>query len=128
MLDNKDLCIGNWVQTINGYDKIIGVMNNSVYFVDGKWPLNDVEPITLTSDILKKIGFKNDGNNKMSIDVKAGIFKTEFVLNITNTISYSCNQGRLPLIRDFKYLHDLQNFFYFFWGHNLNIESLINAN
>ena len=85
--------------------------------------IESLSPVPLTVEILQQFGFSNEHYkpNEYGIDVRAGMI-TNFVLEEKNNeFEFSLQMGRVPLIRVFTHLHDLQNFFFSFWEYDLEI-------
>src|SRR5690606_20285083 len=119
----NELRIGNWVLN-NGkpYQILNGIDNEHVYGLDSvildshiyKSSLEDIEPITLTEEILLKCGFEKitDGwlSNGFFQVGKRYLFwcKSDkcWYLNTSSILAY-CNN-----IDSVKYLHELQNVYY----------------
>ena len=77
---------------------------------------NEVEPIALTPDILKKCGFRN-------------FLREEWILSIGNKhIDFEYDDDRLKLrnpgssFTNIKYLHQLQNFLFAITSHELEVQ------
>lgn len=115
----KELRIGNWV--VIDFYKQWELEDYKSYGkkVDGEWQNDNVEPIPLTPEILKKTGFKQSSE-----------FDDTFRLNefdIYYRISYcewtvddrGDNEGTKP--RFIKYVHQLQNLYYSLTGTELEI-------
>lgn len=87
---------------------------------------NNINPVPLTEDWLRKLGFddKEYKDGFIGIDVR----HTDFVLTKPNIkcesmtskyYTFHCSYGGWPRFKSFKYLHDLQNFFYALYQEDL---------
>ena len=113
MIDVNDLMCGNWVYD-NGFRcayKLFNVLHNS--------RKEDYDPIPVTADMLKRIGFEEyedlplegkfyrywDKNNKYKLDVRNfwTNSKREWYIHIDNGVCETIGSG------EFDYLHELQN-------------------
>jgi hypothetical protein len=79
---------------------------------------NDVEPIALTEDILRKCGFRN-------------FLREQWILRIGNSnFDWEFLDGRLrlsnpaPCLNSIRYLHQLQNFLYAIASHELEFPGM----
>ena len=117
----NELMIGDWVMHNDAPKKVMVIWyKNNVSldnpFVDwgsiysDKFPIEEVLPIPLTSEILEKNGFKNDGKDKdmlywnwsicedcVSYDKKTGIIRIFHCL------------GSLIFVHALSYVHELQH-------------------
>ena len=110
MINIKELSIGNWVKLnrFNKMGKILGVNEDSV-ITNIAYPvlLEDIEPIPITPEILKKNGWEvriNDINPKkwMAYLVEEGAF----IFKGSDLATLNTNTGKeIP----FRYVHQLQN-------------------
>lgn len=127
MIQLADLRIGNWY-IANGKIFIMDMrMMHAFTGFGDPYDIKNVSGIELTSEILEKAGFivKDDNPKKKQWyegDVLVNICGFEF----TNTdkqgsnggfYSYDLNQGKTII----KYLHQLQNLYYFLTGEELQI-------
>lgn len=113
MIEVKDLMCGNWVNdTVLG--KVI-VLNNLPYSID----LSHSEPIPVTVDMLKRIGFEEyedsllersfyrywDKDYKYKLDVYPDFCNSDriFSIHIDNEYCETIGSG------EFTYVHELQN-------------------
>lgn len=65
MIDVKDLMVGNWVKSPQGITQVHNVLTDKIITKNDKkgvyfYHTTDIEPIPVTKEILKKIGFKKD--------------------------------------------------------------------
>ncbi len=122
-MNAKELRIGNWLEWDNEYYQIeIGSFYTQLKSEDGRRLFNEIKPIPLTPEILKKAGFRKinyyDGNS--------------FGLKISDSHEFVCNERVFYLACDdsfynevldhIKYLHQLQNLYFALTGEELNIE------
>lgn len=116
MIDNRELRIGNWVELKNSgsikldADNIGDVLNNPAIF----------DPIPLTPEILERAGFEKGGEDYFNREVVGNIslFYSE------GAISISLSDNDFESITqklNIKYVHQLQNLFYFLCGEELKI-------
>lgn len=113
MIEVKDLMLGNWVNdTVLG--KVI-VLNNLPYSID----LSHREGITVTEDMLKRIGFEKyedlplkrncyrywDKEYRYKLDVDEGYTNSgrKWSVHIDNDVCNTIGSG------EFTYVHELQN-------------------
>ena len=144
MIHSKELRYGNKVKTRQGdvitvqqilcnsliYDRKIEV-NRQAVNVNGSYQsdyvtelnevvkeidYNEVEPIALTVDILRKCGFRN-------------YIREQWILSIEKShidFDYEANELKLrnpaPAAASIKYLHQLQNFLFALSTHELEVE------
>ena len=118
-MDARELRIGNLLQIEDrGFVRVCTIWKE--YFdveCDGKSYGGDFStPIPLSPEILEKAGFKNSGNR---YQIWFGDFEFQSVDN--NGIVDVCCDGMLISLK-FKYLHQVQNFYYMVTGEELNIE------
>lgn len=133
MVDVNDLMLGNWVNdTVLG--KVI-VLNNLPYGID----LSNIEPIPVTVDMLKRIGFEEyedsllersfyrywDKDYKYKLDVYPDFCNSDriFSIHIDNEYCETIGSG------EFTYVHELQNLVRVITGQNLPItKEMIDGN
>ena len=125
MIDVNDLMCGNWVNdTVLG--KVI-VLNNLPYSMD----LSHSEPIPVTVDMLKRIGFEKyedlplergfyrywDKDYKYKLDVYEGYTNSgrKWSVHIDNDVCNTIGSG------EFTYVHELQNLIRVITGQNLPV-------
>lgn len=112
MINVNDLMLGNWVNdTVLG--KVI-VLNNLPYGID----LSNIEPIPVTVDMLKRIGFEAhkgicpktfyrywDKECRYKLDVDEGYTNSgrKWSIHIDNDVCNTIGCG------EFTYVHELQN-------------------
>jgi hypothetical protein len=132
MIKANELRIGNYVQdehfrvgiVKSVSDRSVRVkMEHSTLKRDSNVDFDglDIEPITLTPEILEKCGFEkiNKGLFKPVFGNYSHIFKTDFY-----PLSLEIEGNRIPL-KNIKYLHQLQNLYYTLTGEELNIEPTV---
>lgn len=124
MIDVNDLMLGNWVNdTVLG--KVI-VLNNLPYSMD----LSHSEGITVTVDMLKRIGFEEhkgifpmtfyrywDKEYRYKLEVDEGYTNSgrKWSVHIDNDVCNTIGSG------EFDYIHELQNLVRVITGQNLPI-------
>ena len=98
-LTAKDLMIGDYVYRPDCYDKVVEVRKDTILGSDplrGLIPIADLQPITLTAEILEKNGFKN-------IDTGLDCDGSNIYWKTNN--GYSINTQDINL----KFVHELQH-------------------
>ena len=133
MIEVKDLMLGNWVNdTVLG--KVI-VLNNLPYSID----LSHSEPIPVTVDMLKRIGFEKsqllpferncyrywDKEYRYKLDVYHDFCNSDriFSIHIDNEYCETIGSG------EFTYVHELQNLVRVITGQKLPItKEMIDGN
>jgi len=142
MVDVKELRIGNWVSYLgnNTRTNSISVGDNGGYvstFRTGAITQNQIEPISLTEELLLKCGFewdkaykafrsesfcplicKNDGTDYWRIDTSKEGYHQEYdnKLYLTSEKEYTVSD------KPIEYLHQLQNIYYALTGKELEVE------
>lgn len=115
-MEAKELRIGNYI-VVNGHIIIVEdvlVCGINLHHDCWLYDIDELEPITLTEEILLKCGF----------EIKEGRFGNEyhlgtFVLFTSELLSISFVWDNF--IKDIKSLHQLQNLFYALTGEELEI-------
>ncbi len=128
MIKSTEVRLGNFINGTDG--KINKVTLKGMKYLKEYETNNQATPIILTKErLVEWCGFKNERYeaNEFHIDVKAGM-TTDFVLEATNNqpiggsfFTFYVKMGRVPLTKTFTELHDLQNFFFAFWGYELEV-------
>lgn len=121
MVNVRDLRLGNWISDMgDGYGRVIAIHDDGDIITTANnlmLPLENYYPINLTSDMLSACGFEkanelsNDAYTK-SIDGHR-IF-VQINLQIISLLASCPNGVRSTVILSypFKYVHQLQNFYY----------------
>lgn len=131
-MKNTELRIGNIINCF-GIKMVVGINTTITIqektskgnYVNEKVSLQslNLEPISLTEEWLLKFGFNTDYNKGyIGIDVN----NSDFVLTEPKVMhsqqedyAYQFNTGYLSRYKKFKYVHELQNFFYAITGEEL---------
>ena len=121
MIDVKDLMVGNWVKSPQGITQVHNVLTDKIITKNDKkgvycYHTTDIEPIPVTKEILKKIGFKEDTaivkfyrywdkEYKYKLDVDEGYTNSgkKWSVHIDNGDCATIGSG------EFTYVHELQN-------------------
>ena len=135
-MEKNELRIGNIVyDSLNqSYDVVIGINNNDT--VDFPFGLNnDIcfgDGIKINSDIIKTLGFIQDNpieefyvktyNDPLD---KNYIKMTMFFANNKWTLCVILGEDSRTVIKDIKYVHQIQNAFYSVTGQELEIDNLL---
>lgn len=134
-MDKRELRIGNLVyDSLNqSYDVVIGINNNDT--VDFPFELNNdicfVDGIKINSDIIKKLEFTQD-NPIEEFYIKT--YNDPLDKNyIKMTMFFANNQWTCVIlsevssivIKDIKYVHQIQNAFFMITGQEFEIDSLL---
>jgi len=125
-----DLRIGNYVLFNNVRCKIAEIERDRVVieYHNGDtdyYYIYYIDPIELTEEMLKKIGFEKDGNNYSLVcgDIEVGFyidnFKQVLYINVSREKRFYKNELRSY---DVKYLHQLQNTYHTLTGKELEVE------
>ena len=135
MVDVKDIMLGNFVKDRNGEIVVVGKVHRES--VADKWGGitfdDEIEPIPVTEEILKAIGFEDDTtagepwvfwrywdrNGKYKLDVYPDkLFcnsDRKFGLHVDNDVCNTIGSG------EFDYVHELQNLTRIITGYDLPI-------
>lgn len=123
MIDVKELRIGNTINIKNlsgeiyNYANVVGIMENEIFFENGfggscdQNSIGFVEPIPLTDDTLFKCKLNEHLNVGSMCEVTER--KGSFYLTV-NSNEY--------VLRELKYLHQLQNLYFALTGNELEIK------
>mgnify|MGYP006991636691 CR=1 FL=1 len=123
MIDVKDLMVGNWVKSPQGITQVHNVLTDKIITKNDKRGVNcyhttDIEPIPVTLDILKRIGFEAhrgicpktfyrywDKEYRYKLDVDPDFCNSDrkFSIHIDNGDCETIGSG------EFDYVHELQN-------------------
>lgn len=121
MVKVKDLMVGNWVKSPQGIIEVDNVLTDSVIAKYDKRSIyifhaTDIEPIPVTKEILKNIGFKEDKalvsfyrywdkGYKYKLDIDKGYTNSGrmWSVHIDNDVCSTIGSG------EFDYVHELQN-------------------
>lgn len=135
-MEINQIRIGNIVyDSLNqSYDIVVGINNN--YTVDFPFePNNDicfVDGIKINSDIIKTLGFIQDNPTEEfyiktyndPLD-KNYIKMTMFFANNHWTLCIILGENSSTVLKDIKYVHQIQNAFYSVTGQELDIDNLL---
>jgi hypothetical protein len=135
MVNVKDLMVGNFVKDTNGEIMLVGKVHRGS--IADKWGGiafdDEIEPIPVTKEILKKIGFEKDTtagepwefwrywdkDGKYKLDVYPEELycnsNRKFGLHVDNDVCNTIGSG------EFTYVHELQNIVRCVSGHSLPI-------
>lgn len=134
MIDVKDLMVGNWVKSPQGIIEVHNVLTDSVIAKYDKrgiyiFHTTDIEPIPVTKEMLKSIGFKEDTaivkfyrywdkDYKYKLDIDEGYTNSgkKWSVHIDNGDCNTIGSG------EFDYVHELQNLVRCITGRSLPIE------
>ena len=135
-MEKNQIRIGNIVyDSLNqSYDIVIGINNNDT--VDFPFELNNdicfIDGIKINSDIIKTLGFIQDNpteefyvktyNNSLD---KNYIKMTMFFANNKWTLCVILGEVSSTVIKDIKYVHQIQNAFFMITGEELDINNLL---
>jgi len=119
MILSSELRIGNWVTVIGNFEQIEEISKD--YF-ETKSVISmcsddetEPKPIPLTEEILLKCGFVKDGD----------LYHNNIALHLGSdgTFNYNVNFFEYSNLQEIKYVHQLQNLYFFLtMGEELNIE------
>lgn len=112
MIDKHELRLLNWVK-----NKETGKFHRIIRLDEYSSPLDRIDPIELTEDILLKCGFVKQDNNSYQFDSDLG-----FTLWSKNGSTVNLYYGSDVFGQDIKTLHYLQNAFFFITGKELQID------
>lgn len=135
MVNVKDLMVGNWVKSPQGITQVHNVLTDKIITKNDKrgvycYHTTDIEPIPVTLDILKRIGFEAhkgicpktfyrywDKEYRYKLDVDPDFCNSDrkFSIHIDNGDCNTIGCG------EFTYVHELQNLVRIITGHNLPI-------
>ena len=135
MVNVKDLMVGNWVKSPQGITQVHNVLTDKIITKNDKRGVNcyhttDIEPIPVTLDILKRIGFEEhkgicpktfyrywDKEYRYKLDVDPDFCNSDrkFSIHIDNGDCETIGCG------EFTYVHELQNLVRCITGHSLPI-------
>lgn len=133
MVDVKDIMLGNFVKDKNGEIVVVGKVHRDS--VADKWGGitfdDEIEPIPVTKEILKKMGFETyedsplgrncyrywDKDYKYKLDVRDFWTNSQrkWHAHIDNDVCNTIGSG------EFDYIHELQNLTKIITGHSLPI-------
>jgi hypothetical protein len=121
MVNVKDLMVDNWVKSPQGITQVHNVLTDKIITKNDKRGVNcyhttDIEPIPVTKEILKKIGFKEEkgltslyqywdesDKYKLNIDDYYTNSDRRWYVQIDNNMCRAIGCG------EFDYVHELQN-------------------
>lgn len=125
-MEAQELMVGNWVynSTINQNMQVYPMMIPQLHSLEkeeGSLKDCNINPISLTEEILLKCGFRYGGVTlyflpipKLKCEIHATWFHNQYVIEIQN--------DRIPIVTEVKHLHQLQNLIHALTGEELNIE------
>lgn len=131
-----DLRIGDWINSPRGISKIIeiGFKNNEYYLrfegLHERYWLLDCSPIPLTEDWLLKLGFSSEEYRDKRKHIGINFGQTDFTLVKPGSLDFKhikhfgfeFDAGGWPRLKQFEYVHELQNFFYCYSGEELEVK------
>lgn len=126
MIKSNELRIGNYVLFDDGkQDKITAIWQDGVNGNShSRWYLERIMPITLTGELLEKLGFQNEGKrNKIII----GEYWTvgRFEISFCNPgFIYIANGYSTFYVENYKYVHQLQNLYFALTGEELTVKEM----
>jgi hypothetical protein len=82
--------------------------------------LDSIEPIPLTPELLDKLGLPKDGSTLGLKEIKAACFERNFDELLLVTVDGVHN----TIVREVRYLHQLQNLYFALTGEELKVELL----
>ena len=123
MIDVKDLMVGDWVKSPQGVTQVHNVLTDKIIAKNDKkgvycYHTTDIEPIPVTVDMLKRIGFEEhkgicpktfyrywDKEYRYKLDVDPDFCNSDrkFRIHIDNGDCETIGCG------EFDYVHELQN-------------------
>ena len=135
MIDVKDLMVGDWVKSPQGVTQVYNVLINKIITKNDKkgvycYHTTDIEPIPVTVDMLKRIGFEEhkgicpktfyrywDKEYRYKLDVDPDFCNSDrkFSIHIDNGDCETIGRG------EFDYVHELQNLTRIITGFSLPI-------
>ena len=133
MVDRHDLMVGNWLKIPQKIIRVSNVVSNGVISDTTIYQEERIDPIPVTVDMLKRIGFKEDttagepwpfwrywdkdGRYKLDVypDELYCNSDRKFGLHVDNDVCNTIGSG------EFTYVHELQNLVRCISGHSLPI-------
>lgn len=135
MIDVKDLMVGDWVKSPQGVTQVHNVLTDKIIAKNDKkgvycYHTTDIEPIPVTVDMLKRIGFEEhkgicpktfyrywDKEYRYKLDVDPDFCNSDrkFRIHIDNGDCETIGCG------EFDYVHELQNLTRIITGFSLPI-------
>ena len=135
MIDVKDLMVGDWVKSPQGVTQVHNVLTDKIIAKNDKkgvycYHTTDIEPIPVTVDMLKRIGFEEhkgicpktfyrywDKEYRYKLDVDPDFCNSDrkFSIHIDNGDCETIGRG------EFDYVHELQNLTRIITGFSLPI-------
>ena len=129
-----ELRIGNYVSESysNGVFEVVNINSDKFEFVDmnhinfkaiGRYPINSIKPIPLTSEILLKSGFEIGEKRTYSKEIESLSFCVYIDGEILELNSLILWQSDAVYFRGvLKYVHQLQNIYFSLIGEELEIK------
>lgn len=129
MIDNKEIRIGNWFQHNENwcYRSPAEIKPFIFQWEDRDWyslsectlSLDDIEPVPLTEDVLKRCGFHKHNNAWVQDDFKEN--NSKFYFSIWDVSGYyTYNSAEFTIL--IESLHQLSNLYYSLTGKELNYQ------
>lgn len=131
MIDRHDLMVGNWLKIPQKIIRVSNVVSNGVISDTTIYQEERIDPIPVTVDMLKRIGFEEyedlplegkfyrywDKDYKYKLDVRNfwTNSRREWYIHIDNDVCNTIGSG------EFDYVHELQNLVRCISGHSLPI-------
>jgi hypothetical protein len=121
----EELRIGNWVKWYSVFIQVESILNNSInyeYYANDdevcETPIQQIEAIPLTPEILEKAGFVEGDAYRDATGYWKGIY---FVCN--NWFLKATGKGHFNILNgDLRYVHQLQNLYFCLCGEELDIK------
>lgn len=94
------------------------------------WYLDDLSGVPLTEDWLLKLGFSSEEYRDKSKHIGINFGQTDFTLVKPGSLDFEhikhfgfeFDAGGWPRLKQFEYVHELQNFFYCYSGEELEVK------
>ena len=125
MIKPNELMIDNWVLHSDRPIKVKGIIENRIASFDNEigvrlvfsHKVDEIEPITITEEILEKCGFENTHDNEFYATVNNSI---EVFIYKDNDSSFRIGKNDADI--EIKYIHQLQNSYFILTGEQLTIK------
>ena len=134
MINTNDLMIGNYVK-VNSYlpEVIVSIEVDNVFTlplkpskINSRWRQEpkDLEGIPITKEWLIKLGFQKESDYEFSIEVGDNVLEFEYEGDDLGYSVYLINYhgSNYVQLKYFKYIHQLQNFYFALTGKQLTIK------
>nr|DAT09631.1 MAG TPA: hypothetical protein [Caudoviricetes sp.] len=126
MIDAKELRIGNYIQLRNNHVMVGGIPNVYKLLIPGEQyavEVKEFEPIPLTEELFLKCGFRFEYDSFCNgIELSYGISLYNTKDEDKNKLFISVNNAEYAISHiPIKYLHQLQNIYYYLTGKELEV-------